>query len=145
MHVPSLCCLVSAWACSLVANEAEELYPSPLRNDPRPMDGVVHATYVIARMHYTMERLLESGLLTDEEEREAADWIERNAQGYGEGVVVVERLFVRTCRSDWCAKPGKRPAVCFAKAHTESSQRCSARDPQPRWREARWISEIAGP
>lgn len=75
----------------LVENEAEELYPSPLRNDPRPMDGVVHATYVIARMHYTMERLLESGLLTDEEEREAADWIERNAQGYGEGVVVVER------------------------------------------------------
>ena len=22
--------------------------------------------------------------------------------------------------SDWCAKPGKRLAVCFAKAHTES-------------------------
>ena len=46
----------------LVENEAEELYPSPLRRqDPRPMDGVVHATYVIARMHYTMERLLELG------------------------------------------------------------------------------------
>ena len=74
----------------LVENEPDELYPSPLRSDKRPMDGVVHATYVIARMHYTACRLLASGLLTDEEAHEARGRIERNARGYAEGVAVVD-------------------------------------------------------
>ena len=33
-------------AGSLVENADDELFSSPLRSDPRPMDGVVHATYV---------------------------------------------------------------------------------------------------
>jgi HEXXH motif-containing protein len=74
----------------LVENEVEELYPSPLRSDPRPMDGVVHATYVTARMYYAATRLLQSGLLTEEEMHEARERIERNARGYAEGVAVVE-------------------------------------------------------
>jgi HEXXH motif-containing protein len=45
----------------LIENPDEELFSSPLRSDPRPMDGVVHATYVVARMHQTLSRLLESG------------------------------------------------------------------------------------
>lgn len=55
----------------LVENDDEEAFSHPLRQDPRPMDGVVHAAYVIARMHQTVERLLESGVL-DEEQRAAA-------------------------------------------------------------------------
>ena len=55
----------------LVDNPDEELFSSPLRKDPRPMDGVFHATYVIARMHQTVSRLLDTGVL-DEREREAA-------------------------------------------------------------------------
>jgi HEXXH motif-containing protein len=47
----------------LVENADEELFSSPLRIDPRPMDGIVHATYVIARMHQTLERLFEAGVL----------------------------------------------------------------------------------
>jgi hypothetical protein len=42
----------------LVENEVEELYPSPLRSDPRPIDGVVYATYVTARMDYAVTSLL---------------------------------------------------------------------------------------
>ena len=75
----------------LVENDPEELYPSPLRSDPRPMEGVVHATFVIARMHYTVTRLLQSGLLTKEETEEARDLISRNARGYADGFAVVER------------------------------------------------------
>jgi HEXXH motif-containing protein len=41
----------------LVENPIEERYGSPLRNDPRPMDGVFHATFVCARVHYVYERL----------------------------------------------------------------------------------------
>ena len=55
----------------LVENGAEESYAHPLRQDPRPMDGVFHAAYVIARMHQTVERLIESGVL-DDKQTEAA-------------------------------------------------------------------------
>lgn len=51
---------------TLVLNPDDELYSSPLRQDPRPMDGIYHATFVSARMHHAMSGLLSSGLLTDE-------------------------------------------------------------------------------
>jgi hypothetical protein len=48
---------------SLVLNPDDELFPSPLRRDKRPMDGIYHATFVSARMHWAMSRLIESGQL----------------------------------------------------------------------------------
>lgn len=56
---------------SLIENDDDEAFAHPLRQDPRPMDGVFHAAYVIARMHQTVERLLQSGVL-DDEQAEAA-------------------------------------------------------------------------
>ena len=50
-----------------VQNPDEELHTSPLRFDARPMDGVYHATFVSARMHWTMSRVIDSGLLTGDE------------------------------------------------------------------------------
>lgn len=50
-----------------VANPDDELHPSPLRAEKRPMDGVYHATFVSARMHWAMSRLIASGLLSEEE------------------------------------------------------------------------------
>lgn len=50
-----------------VRNADDELHPSPLRPEPRPMDGVYHATFVSARMHWAMSRLIASGLLSEEE------------------------------------------------------------------------------
>jgi HEXXH motif-containing protein len=47
----------------LIENDDAESFAHPLRQDPRPMDGVVHAAYVTARMHQTVERLLDSGVL----------------------------------------------------------------------------------
>lgn len=43
----------------VVENDVEERYASPLRPDPRPMDGIFHATFVCARMHYGYARLME--------------------------------------------------------------------------------------
>ncbi len=51
----------------LVDNPDDELFSSPLRTDPRPMDGVFHATYVVARMHQTLSRLLGAGVLDSEQ------------------------------------------------------------------------------
>lgn len=47
----------------LTTNDGAAVYASPLRADPRPMDGIYHATFVSARMHYAMSRLLDSGRL----------------------------------------------------------------------------------
>jgi HEXXH motif-containing protein len=47
----------------LVRNDGAARYASPLRRDPRPMDGIVHATYVSARMHEALAGLLASGEL----------------------------------------------------------------------------------
>lgn len=55
----------------LVFNSDDELFPSPLRVDPRPMDGIYHATFVSARMAWTMERLAASQRL-DAQERATA-------------------------------------------------------------------------
>jgi HEXXH motif-containing protein len=49
----------------LVDNPDDELFTSPLRKDPRPMDGVFHATCAVGRMHQTLSRLLASGVLDD--------------------------------------------------------------------------------
>jgi hypothetical protein len=54
------------------------------------MDGVVHATYVVARMHYADTRMLESGLLTEEEAVAAREARERNRQLYADGLAVIE-------------------------------------------------------
>ena len=56
----------------LVENSDDELFSSPLRTDLRPMDGVFHATYVVARMHLTLNRLLHSGIL-DQAQIESAN------------------------------------------------------------------------
>lgn len=50
---------------ALVNNDDNAVYESPLRDDPRPMDGIYHATYVSARMHWAMSKLLASGKLDD--------------------------------------------------------------------------------
>jgi HEXXH motif-containing protein len=58
----------------LTVNGLEDRYVSPLRQDPRPMEGVVHAAYVIARMSYALERLLGARMLSlDEQEKARLD------------------------------------------------------------------------
>jgi hypothetical protein len=70
----------------LVENDDEIRYPSPLRPDPRPMEGVAHATYVLAREVYTLRALVASGALTQAEARVARDQIETKRRGFGQGM-----------------------------------------------------------
>jgi HEXXH motif-containing protein len=67
----------------LVENDDEERYDSPLRRDPRPMEGVVHAAYVMARMHYVLAAILRSGKIAPDE-RQA---VEKQLRDYVEGFV----------------------------------------------------------
>ncbi|MGH6923353.1 MAG: aKG-HExxH-type peptide beta-hydroxylase [Propylenella sp.] len=65
----------------LVENPEEELYASPLRSDRRPMEGVVHAAYVLARIVAAMESI---AALDDLSEAERASTNQSRRQRFAE-------------------------------------------------------------
>ena len=73
----------------LVENDDAERYPSPLRRDLRPMEGVAHATYVTARMAYALRTLIDSGRLNGPEMKRAVDQLVHNEQIYRSGIATV--------------------------------------------------------
>lgn len=73
----------------LVYNSDDELYTSPLRQDPRPMDGIYHATFVSARMHWATSRLLEADALPDASREQTLAAIESDRQNFEAGYRVV--------------------------------------------------------
>jgi hypothetical protein len=70
---------------SFVDNPDDELHRSPLRADPRPLDGTFHATYVSARMHYALSHVIESGLLSRSEENEARKAVAASCAAFSDG------------------------------------------------------------
>jgi HEXXH motif-containing protein len=73
----------------LVENADDELFSSPLRSDLRPMDGVVHATYVVARMHQTVSRLLQAGAVDEADMDGAVADLEAHRRNFEAGEQVV--------------------------------------------------------
>jgi len=74
----------------LVHNHDSALYPSPLRVDPRPMDGIYHATFVSARMAWAMEVLADSGVLTAAEQAQARIEAAKDRANFAMGLSVVQ-------------------------------------------------------
>ncbi len=75
-----------------VYNTDDERHASPLRDDPRPLDGIYHATFVTARMHYAISRLAASGqIVTVEEQREAVRLLELYRNNFDAGYDVLSR------------------------------------------------------
>jgi len=72
----------------LVTNDPAERYSSPLRRDPRPMDGVFHATYVSARLSY-LYSLLRDADVSAEERSAAAERVGRQRQRFEQGYAVL--------------------------------------------------------
>lgn len=72
-----------------VLNPDDERFPSPLRLEDRPMDGVFHATYVSARMHWALSRLVASGLLTEEERSLAIAARDEDRRNFEQGYEIV--------------------------------------------------------
>jgi hypothetical protein len=75
----------------LQGNDDAERFSSPLRPDPRPMDGVVHAAYVTARMHQAVQRLLDAGVLGPGETAEAAAAARDHVRRFATGMEIVDR------------------------------------------------------
>lgn len=74
----------------LVLNPDDERYPSPLRRDPRPMDGIYHAAYVSARMWWAMDQLARSGLLSPAETERARTAAETDRENWKKGLSVID-------------------------------------------------------
>jgi len=75
----------------LVENPDEDRFTSPLRSDKRPMDGVVHASYVIARMHWWAARLVQSDLLEAAELGAVREAAERYVRLFAQGASVIDK------------------------------------------------------
>lgn len=73
----------------LVFNHDDELYPSPLRVDQRPMDGIYHATFVSARMHWTMRKISQNTGFDSATRDEAARAAKADEKNFGAGYKVV--------------------------------------------------------
>jgi len=75
----------------LVENQGDERFVSPLRFDPRPIDGIFHATFVTARMHQAVARLLEADALAGSDLAEAKRALESNAALFSRGLETLDR------------------------------------------------------
>jgi HEXXH motif-containing protein len=76
---------------ALVRNSDEERYPSPLRADLRPLDGIFHATFVSGRMHWVLDRLLKLDVLDAESAAVATEARDRDRANFEDGYEVVAR------------------------------------------------------
>src|SRR6185312_10224034 len=77
---------------ALVENSPEELFSSPLRKDPRPMDGIYHATFVTARMYRVVRTLLDSGVLDAPAKAKAQKDLADNACLFKQGIETVQKF-----------------------------------------------------
>lgn len=73
-----------------VLNRDDERHVSPLREDPRPLDGIFHAVFVLARMHHAVSELLRSGRLTADQREEAQAMLRTDLRAFAEGRQVLE-------------------------------------------------------
>ena len=78
----------------LAENPISERYGSPLRTDARPMDGIFHATFVCARIHYAYGRLRDAtkSSLEDPERRLVEQRMAYYRQKFFDGLETVERF-----------------------------------------------------
>jgi HEXXH motif-containing protein len=81
----------------LVENSIEQRYGSPLRTDPRPMDGVFHATFICARIHYGYGRLRQLSNEFSETNQGLIDQrLHDHRQKFTDGLATVKRFGLMT-------------------------------------------------
>lgn len=80
----------------LVTNPPQERHASPLREDARPMDGLVHAAYVLARITLFYTQLLQSGHLSDDEASTAAAALAQCREQFNQADKVIARHAIFT-------------------------------------------------
>lgn len=75
----------------VVTNPDAERFTSPLRDDPRPLEGIHHATFVLARIVYAMQAMIDSGLLEAADRALAAEIAATNRPLFFDGLETLRR------------------------------------------------------
>ena len=73
----------------VVLNPESERYSSPLREEPRPLEGIFHQVFVLARMIYGMELLRSANGSSQAECDLASEFIEYNVPRFRDAVATV--------------------------------------------------------
>jgi HEXXH motif-containing protein len=103
-------------AGALTHNSGDERHNSPLRKDARPVDGIFHACFVATRVHLAMTRLLDSGLLTASEEKQAVQRRDFNGDAARTALEILAQHarptmlggeILGTIRAYWAASPAR--------------------------------------
>lgn len=74
-----------------VENDESERHASPLRRDPRPLDGIFHATFVSARMHAANAAVVGCDVLSAEEREIAAERCAASLRAFADGRATLRR------------------------------------------------------
>jgi HEXXH motif-containing protein len=75
----------------LVENDDFDRFDSPLRADPRPMDGIVHAAYIVARMHQAVDTVLKAEVLEPDEADAARLTLTNHSQAFWRGMDTIDK------------------------------------------------------
>jgi HEXXH motif-containing protein len=75
----------------LLENDHQPRYSSPLRADPRPLDGIFHATFVTARMHHAVATLLQRGILHGQEATQAGHSLTQHVAAFSDGAATLRK------------------------------------------------------
>lgn len=76
---------------ALVRNPLDRSYKSPLRPDPRPMDGIFHATIVCARMAGFNRMCLDRDLVEGQDREDVARQLPALLRKFEDGVELIRR------------------------------------------------------
>lgn len=84
--------LLFALSCNdhRVLNPTTELHKSPLRLDPRPLDGIYHAVFVLARMHGFVAEVAQNPKTTTAMRTEARKVMDLRRKNFLDGYGVLE-------------------------------------------------------
>jgi hypothetical protein len=85
----------------VVENPDEQRFASPLRDDPRPLEGIFHATFVLARMVYGMREMIASGKLTPAQMQTAEAMKRESIPLFFDGLETVHQHGVLTPQGAW--------------------------------------------
>jgi hypothetical protein len=75
----------------LVLNDPKELYPSPLRQDARPMEGVYHALFVLMCLLYAFSKIMAKQALTESDKAEIITLMRMYSDGLERSYTTVMR------------------------------------------------------
>ncbi|MCI5075055.1 HEXXH motif-containing putative peptide modification protein [Oricola sp.] len=92
----------------VVRNGDDERFSSPLRDDLRPLEGIFHAVFVLARMAYALELLRSSGRLTEDQAARATEMLSGSTRLFDDGLRTLQRHADLTPEGEFALKSAER-------------------------------------